>query len=60
MIFGNSHPPRIGDTHSPSRRNSSGHCNGGPNPGTFWPARAIQLASRAQAKLGPGFPADKY
>ena len=40
--------------------NSSGSCNGGTAPGTFWAARGIELASRAQAKLGPGFPADKY
>ena len=40
--------------------NSSGSCNGGPSAGTFWAARGIELASRAQAKLGPGFPADKY
>jgi endoglucanase len=40
--------------------NSSGHCNGGTNSGTFWAARAIELASRAQGKLGPGFPAHKY
>lgn len=40
--------------------NSSGHCNGGPDPGTFWVARALQLAAHAQGKLGPGFPADKY
>ncbi|MGZ4286013.1 MAG: glycoside hydrolase family 6 protein [Solirubrobacteraceae bacterium] len=40
--------------------NSSGNCNGGPAAGTFWAARGIELASRAQAKLGPGFPADKY
>jgi endoglucanase len=40
--------------------NSSGSCNGGPASGTFWVARALQLAARAQGKLGPGFPADKY
>ena len=40
--------------------NSSGHCNGGTDPGTFWTARGIELASRAQAKLGPGMPANKY
>jgi endoglucanase len=40
--------------------NSSGSCNGGTPSGTFWPARAIELASRAQAKLGPGMPANKY
>ena len=40
--------------------NSSGHCNGGPDPGHFWAARAIVLASRAKGKLGPGFPTHKY
>jgi endoglucanase len=40
--------------------NSSGHCHGGPNPGSFWPARAIVLASRARGKIGPGFPENKY
>jgi endoglucanase len=36
--------------------NSSGHCNGGPDAGTFWAARAIDLAAHAQDKLGPTFP----
>jgi endoglucanase len=36
--------------------NSSGHCNGGPDAGTFWAARAITLAAHAQDKLGPGLP----
>ena len=40
--------------------NSSGPCHGGPPPGTFWPARAIALSARAQAKLGPGFPTNAY
>jgi endoglucanase len=40
--------------------NSSGSCNGGTASGTFWAARAIQLAARAQGKLGPGFPSHKY
>ncbi len=40
--------------------NSSGHCNGGPSGGTFWAARAIHLAERAQAKLGPTFAANRY
>ena len=40
--------------------NSSGHCHGGPNPGSFWPARTIVLASRARGKIGPGFPDNKY
>jgi endoglucanase len=40
--------------------NSSGHCNGGTSPGTFWTARAIELAARAQNKLGPGYPRNPY
>jgi endoglucanase len=40
--------------------NSAGSCNGGPAPGTFWPARAIMLAENAQGKLGPGYPTDPY
>ncbi len=40
--------------------NSAGSCNGGPAPGSFWPARAISLAENAQGKLGPGYPADPY
>jgi endoglucanase len=40
--------------------NSAGSCHGGPPPGIFWPARAIALAAAAQAKLGPGFAADRY
>jgi endoglucanase len=40
--------------------NSSGSCNGGPPAGTFWPARAIGMASRANGKLGPGFPSKPY
>jgi endoglucanase len=39
--------------------NSSG-CGGGPSGGTFWPARAIGLAARANGKLGPGFPSRPY
>ena len=39
---------------------SAGSCNGGPSPGTFWPARAIMLGDNAQAKLGPTFPALPY
>ena len=45
-------------THVPG--NSSGHCRGGPNPGTFWPARAIGLAARANDQLGPGYPSRPY
>lgn len=40
--------------------NSSGSCNGGTAAGTFWAPRGVQLASHAQGKLGPGFPADRY
>ena len=40
--------------------NSSGSCHGGTPPGTFWLARAIGLASRAQGKLGPGYPRNPY
>lgn len=40
--------------------NSAGSCNGGPSPGTFWPARAIMLATNAQGKLGPSYPDDPY
>jgi hypothetical protein len=39
--------------------NSSG-CGGGPPGGVFWPARAVGLASRANAKLGPGYPSRPY
>lgn len=39
--------------------NSSG-CGGGPPGGVFWPARAIDLASRANERLGPGFPSRPY
>jgi endoglucanase len=40
--------------------NSSGTCNGGPNAGTFWSARAIQLAEAANNRLGPGSPSQPY
>jgi endoglucanase len=40
--------------------NSSGHCNGGPAAGTFWPARGIGEASRANGRLGPGYPSKPY
>jgi endoglucanase len=39
--------------------NSSG-CGGGPPAGVFWPARAVALASRANGKLGPGYPSRPY
>jgi endoglucanase len=45
-------------THTPG--NSSGHCRGGPDPGTFWAARAIDLAAHANARLGPGYASDPY
>ncbi len=45
-------------THVPG--NSSGSCRGGPPSGTFWPARAMDLAARANARLGPGFASDPY
>ncbi len=40
--------------------NSSGHCRGGPASGVFWPARAIGLAARANARLGPSFASRPY
>ena len=40
--------------------NSSGTCGGGPPSGVFWPARAIGLAERANARLGPHFPSRPY
>jgi endoglucanase len=39
--------------------NSSG-CGGGPKGGVFWTARAIDLASRANSQLGPGYPRTPY
>jgi Glycosyl hydrolases family 6 len=45
-------------THVPG--NSSGSCGGGPAAGTFWPARAIGLAARANGRLGPGYPSRPY
>jgi endoglucanase len=39
--------------------NSSG-CGGGPKGGVFWDARALGLVSRANGKLGPGFPSRPY
>jgi hypothetical protein len=44
-------------THPPG--NSSG-CGGGPAAGVFWPARAVGLATRANQKLGPGYPSRPY
>ncbi len=40
--------------------NSDGNCNGGPSPGQFWPTYAEGLASRANGKLGPGYPSKPY
>jgi Glycosyl hydrolases family 6 len=40
--------------------NSSGSCNGGPASGTFWAARAISLAARANGRLGPQDPSEPY
>lgn len=45
-------------THTPG--NSSGSCHGGPSPGTFWPARALDLAVHANSRLGPGYASDPY
>jgi endoglucanase len=40
--------------------NSSGSCNGGPPSGTFWAAKAMSLAARANARLGPGWQSRPY
>jgi endoglucanase len=40
--------------------NSGGSCNGGPPSGTFWAARAIDLAAHANGRLGPSFPSKRY
>jgi endoglucanase len=39
---------------------SSGTCRGGPPGGTFWPAKALGLAARANARLGPRSPSQPY
>ncbi len=44
-------------THPPG--NSSG-CGGGPPAGVFWPERAIELATNANQRLGPGYPSRPY
>jgi hypothetical protein len=44
-------------THPPG--NSSG-CGGGPPGGVFWPARAIEEATNANQRLGPGYPSLPY
>jgi hypothetical protein len=43
--------------HTPG--NSSG-CGGGPSGGTFWAPYAEGLASRANSRLGPGYPSKPY
>ena len=45
-------------THMPG--NSSGSCNGGPAAGKFWVGRAIDMASHANDRLGPGLPSRPY
>ncbi len=40
--------------------NSSGSCNGGTASGTFWVARAIDLAAHANGRLGPQYPSEPY
>jgi endoglucanase len=40
--------------------NSSGTCNGGTASGTFWLARAEELAANANAQLGPGYASRPY
>ncbi len=40
--------------------NSSGSCHGGPASGSFWPARAVDLASHANNRLGPKYPSRPY
>ena len=45
-------------TYEPGK--SSGSCHGGPPAGTFWLARALGLAKRANGQLGPGYPSRPY
>jgi endoglucanase len=45
-------------THVPGM--SGGSCDGGPPPGSFWPAYAVSLAANANQKLGPGYPSQPY
>jgi endoglucanase len=40
--------------------NSGGSCNGGPASGTFWAARAIDLAAHANNRIGPNYPSRPY
>ena len=39
---------------------SGGSCNGGTPSGTFWTARAVELAAAADGRLGPGYPSRPY
>jgi hypothetical protein len=39
---------------------SSGSCGGGPKAGSFWVARAVQMAEAANNQLGPGSPSRPY
>ena len=45
-------------THTPG--NSSGRCNGGPDSGVFWTARALDLAAHANDRIGPRYPSQPY
>jgi hypothetical protein len=45
-------------THVPG--NSSGSCHGGPASGSFWAARAIGLAGRANNRVGPRYRSQPY
>jgi cellulase/cellobiase CelA1 len=45
-------------THTPG--NSSGHCNGGPDSGSFWMDRALDLAAHANDRIGPSYPSQPY
>ncbi len=40
--------------------NSAGSCNGGPASGTFWAARAVELAASANDRIGPQYPSQPY
>jgi endoglucanase len=45
-------------THTPG--NSSGHCNGGPDSGSFWVGRALDLSAHANDRIGPSYPSQPY
>jgi hypothetical protein len=45
-------------THVPG--NSSGSCHGGPPSGSFWAARAIDLAGHANNRVGPRYRSQPY